>query len=487
MNREGVFQPLALAAVLAAGFVVVWCLLGMWAVGVGEYVAGRGPGGARLLFLADGTPRVAYAAGRHGERQYRDLGGNPVPPPETEAGWLVGSRLPAALPARPAGEAPWDRRVRSFADGGVPPVYWYVVSDGRPDGAAYFVGYDSQSKACVGYLGTAGFRAGPVPPGELIPFGGATAGPAARVFCTQRDHNPTEHPEERTGGRAPRGSVSMWDVYVLGRDGKIYHADLHARTLQVALDEPGLRSAALVAGVADPVRGTPHRLAARTDDAVLVLDERGGMLQRYPIPEALRGGDVTFAETSGGEALMYWNSPFDNLATEVEYRICRVAPDGRCREAGVTLPWPGPMRSLRVFGGVVVPAPLVLGGLVGIGRPRELLDEGLATTYPEALARALTEYGPGLAIAQLLAVVLAVLCYRRQVRYGASGAGHVVWPLFVLLLGLPGWVGYRFGRSWPALEACPACGAGVPRDREGCARCEAEFPRPALKGTEVFA
>jgi hypothetical protein len=57
----------------------------------------------------------------------------------------------------------------------------------------------------------------------------------------------------------------------------------------------------------------------------------------------------------------------------------------------------------------------------------------------------------------------------------------------VLLLGLPGWIGYRFGRKWPVLEACSECGHTVPRDRENCVCCTNNFPRPALKGTEVFA
>jgi hypothetical protein len=94
---------------------------------------------------------------------------------------------------------------------------------------------------------------------------------------------------------------------------------------------------------------------------------------------------------------------------------------------------------------------------------------------------------PALMIAQLLAVGLAALCYRRQVRYQASQSERLVWSLFVLALGLPGWVAYRFGRSWPVLQTCPACGAGVPQDREDCARCENDFPGAELKGTEVFA
>jgi hypothetical protein len=90
-------------------------------------------------------------------------------------------------------------------------------------------------------------------------------------------------------------------------------------------------------------------------------------------------------------------------------------------------------------------------------------------------------------IAQLLAAGLAILCYRRQVRYRGSRSERIVWPLFVLALGLPGWVAYRFCRTWPVLETCSACGVGVPRDRGECAHCEADFPAPALKGTEVFA
>jgi hypothetical protein len=90
-------------------------------------------------------------------------------------------------------------------------------------------------------------------------------------------------------------------------------------------------------------------------------------------------------------------------------------------------------------------------------------------------------------IAQLLAAGLAWLCYRRQVRYRATRSERVLWPLFVLAFGLPGWVGYRFGRRWPVLESCPKCGVDVPRDREDCTDCEVAFPGPALKGTEVFA
>jgi hypothetical protein len=220
---------------------------------------------------------------------------------------------------------------------------------------------------------------------------------------------------------------------------------------------------------------------------VLVLDERGKLRQRYPIPGALRGQAFTFAETTAGEAVEYWSSPDDDLATRLDYRIFWVRPDSRSREASVALPARADIRPLVVLGGAVVPSPVGLGGLVASYLPRLLLDQGRAATYGEALQLSLGLAWPALALAQLIAVGLAVLCYRRQVRYAASGPERLLWPLFVLLLGLPGWVGYRFGRSWPVLEPCPSCDAGVPRDRDACARCDAEFPPAALKGTEVFA
>jgi hypothetical protein len=489
MKTKGIVQPLVHAAVLAVGFTTVWALLGTWAVTVGEYVARSGAHVEHLIFLPDGTALVQVAeVGRHGAERYRDLEGNPVPRPSADnSHWLKSKTLPAALPEQAgAGVVSWGNRLRAFADGRSPAGYWYFVSDGRPDGTGYFVCYDSKSNACLGHLGTAGFRAGPLPPDEMVPFGGAVSGPQSRVLCIEQQRGPTDHPDERAAGQAPRGSLSTWDVYVLGRGGKVYHADLQNRTLEVILDEPGLRSAAAVLGVQDAERGTPHRLAVRTEDTVLVLDERGGLLKRCPVPASMRGRDFNYAETRAGEAVLYWGGPFDPLVPEVEHRIAWVAADGRSREAGVTLPYPG-MRSAPALVSAVFPSPLALGGYLATQRTGELLHNGLSTTYPEALARALTEFRAALVIALLLACGLAALCYRRQARYGASTAERVLWPLFVLVLGLPGWVGYRFGRSWPVLEACPECDARVPRDRAGCVHCEAAFPPPPLKGTEVFA
>jgi hypothetical protein len=477
MTRKGLFHSLVLAGVLAAGFVVVWGVASLWAVPVVDSALGLEQERETLVFRADGTAVVASSR----TRQSRDLEGRPVEGFEDGRGdWLAACKLPAA-PRRPRGVVGWDRRIRSFSDGRKPAVYWYYVSDGRPDGTTHFVGYDSRTRRRVGYLGTAGFREEALPGRERIPF--------RAVLSTQRE--PAGHPDEWQGGQAPPGCVSPWNVYILAPGGKIYHADLHARTVRLIMDDPTLRSAALVAGPGDRPGGRysrhlAYRLAARTDDAVLVLDVRGAVIKRYPIPGPLRAGDLRFAEATTGEAVMYWESPNSILVNHLEYLICWVSPDGRYREAETVLTCEAAFQPVALLGGLL-PAPLALGGVVICACPPDLLEDGLAASYPEAVGLAVRKCWPALLTAQLVAAVFAALCYLRQRRYNASRAERVAWPLFVLALGLPGWLGYRFGRSWPALERCPGCGARAPQDREACGRCEAEFPRPALVGTEVFA
>jgi hypothetical protein len=489
MSVQGLFQRLVLALFLAAGFAVVWGLLGAYGVLTSNDVVGAPQDSEYLLFLApEVQPVICHSTG-DGGADLLDLEGKPLRrlPSRVRAQGTSTTAL-AELPAGKvrADNSDWKKRVRSFADGGAPAVFWYFVGDGRPDGSAYFVGYDSRTRSRVGYLGTAGFRETALPAGELIPLAGNVSG-GLPVLCTQPARDGTGHPDPGAVGQAPRGSLSSWDVYVLARGGTIYHVDLHHRSVEVVLNEPPLRSAALVGGVADPVRGMAFHLAVRTNEAVLVLDERGGLLKRYPIPPAFREVPFAFAQTPTGEALLHWHAPFDSLVTHIEHRFCWVSPAGQTHEAKTTLAYHNAARDLTSLGGLVAPSPFVLGAFLIALRPAELLDNGLESSFSSAAARAFWEFWPALVIAQVLALGLALLCYRRQVRFGAGRAEQVVWPLFVVVLGLPGWIGYRFGRTWPVLESCSACGIQTPRDRGGCAWCEEEFPGPVHSGIEVFA
>ncbi len=491
--RKVVFQPLMLATTLALGFMAVCIMMDSWIIS--SYREDAVGAGENLGFRPDGTALIAsHPDGSQAGPHFRDLQGNPVTLSVDDMQASLNGCLLQANPPHGSDDLGWDDRVSQLADGRLPATTWYFLSDGRREGAGYFVGYDSDSKVRIGYLGTAGFCREPLPAEGWFPFGGTTnpfnnsrlvvGSGRYSAYSNGLGYGYAVSP---SGGRAPQGFLNAWDAYIFGRDGKIYHADLQARTVQVILENPQLRSVATSAWSEDANRGVLWRLAARTDDAILVLDAQGKPLARYPIPEAIRSLDLTFAESKGGEAVLYWSSPEDSLATEKEYRIFWVKPDGQFREAAVTLVHRGELQPMRVFAGVTMPSPLGLNCSYVRGRFQELLNHGLSATPAEALSRAFTEFWPALAIAQTIALALAHLCYRRQVRYGVSRTERIVWPLFVLLFGLPGWIGYRFGRSWPVLEACPDCGVTVPRDRECCLRCTNDFPRPALKGTEVFA
>lgn len=285
MKTKGFGHSLFLSTVLAVGLAAVWGVIGLWALEVGTHVVEEATPNsavlvprAMLMFLPDGTPVVSHQDGvshQHGRRrQLQDFQGNPVEEPDNEHPFLRLVELSAtATSGDLSEELSWGQRIKSFADGHVPAGYWYFISDGRRDGTGYFVGYDSETRTCLGYLGTAGLRQVPPPAEELIPYGGAASGPNSRLLSTQRDQSPTEHPRRRNPGRAPHGSISSWDVYVPGRDGKLYHADLQKRTIQIVFDLPPIFSAALASGQPDAIHGTPYRPAIRTEEAVLILDQ----------------------------------------------------------------------------------------------------------------------------------------------------------------------------------------------------------------------
>lgn len=485
MKSKGLFQPLVLGTVLAFGFLVVWMFVALVALENRRTIAIKnGVVEDALSIRADGTALIAHHEA--GVVSHRDLNGVPIAIPENDpTGKLNGAPLPSALPFRRQ-DSEWDNRVRFFTDGRTPHTAWYFIADGRPDGTAYFIGYDSYSKAKIGYLGTSGFRAEMPPPEERFPFAGATSGRRLQAICPGQEGRPRRTSASREGfGINGQDTVSPCLVYLLGLDSKIYEADLRKRRVRIAVHERDIRSFTILDFRKSSPTEIAWRLAVRTDKNVLVVDKHGTEQQRYPIPQELVEKPIMFGETTAGDSVMYWNKECDVLATENKYCLFWVRPDGRSRTASLTLPQSPFFQELRFHVAALLPSPLALA-VVGVIRSREL-QESIEPTFSSAVLRTVKEFWPSLALAQLLALGLAVLCYRRQVRFGASRAERMVWPLFVLLLGLPGWIGYRFGRSWPVLESCPECGVSVPRDRESCLRCTNDFPRPALKETEVFA
>lgn len=488
MRGKPVMGRMALAGVLALGFAALWGMAGAWLAESGLFGV-REPMADEQLGALDGRPVVGRYTYPPGEWRYRDLEGRPVEPARGRQSPLSYPLPLAGRPPKPGLTGPdWRQRLRRFDLAGPPAEVWYLVTDGRAEGSAWFAGYDAETRRPLGVLGQGGMREGEAtvgpPAGEGVPIAGAVDVMSGHVFAAV---GPQMTPQAGLaqaafGAGGPRGSLAAWDVYLLGRDARLYHADLRGRTVTLTRAEPDTRSAGVTARWDEAGREAFITLVARSDDAVRVLDAAGKELAHYPIPEMLRGGDLGFVETGAGGALMVDYTGRAGPENEITVaRVFAVRPDGAARWQDVQLARASSAAEWRTWqaGGVLVPSP-VLYGLVLAGR---VLERSGGAVVWRVLAESWLPLGTALAAG----VVLAVPCWRRQGRYGAVGAARWGWPVFVLLLGLPGWVGYRYGRRWPVLARCPMCGQEAPRDREECVRCRAEFPGPALRGTEVFA
>lgn len=133
----------------------------------------------------------------------------------------------------------------------------------------------------------------------------------------------------------------------------------------------------------------------------------------------------------------------------------------------------------------MLPIPTLLGLGAFVAYPLEQVWNGSAASYPEGLVAACRRFLWPIIVVTLTAIALAAWCFRRHRRYAQPGVW--MWCLFVLLLGVPGLIGYLLHRRWPVCETCSACGRRVAGDRDTCQACGAAFPAPPPVGTEIFA
>jgi hypothetical protein len=132
----------------------------------------------------------------------------------------------------------------------------------------------------------------------------------------------------------------------------------------------------------------------------------------------------------------------------------------------------------------IVPTPLAWLVLAGV-YPVDRMQSGYVETYGEGLAEFMALCWPVLLVLLVVCGVFAWLAFRRQRRLRQPSA--VAWAVFVGVFGPIGYLAYRWHRPGPPVVECPTCGKRVPRNRDDCAACSAEFPAPSPLGIEVFA
>jgi hypothetical protein len=270
-------------------------------------------------------------------------------------------------------------------------------------------------------------------------------------------------------------------IYVHADNDRIYQVDLDARNVRIAFEGQLVRAAGLLARTA-PTQDVS--LVVLTDDAVLKLDRENRIVRRFPLPADLREASFAWVETTPGTIVTLAGSDLDERTGKGLWQVSWFDDSGRLLRRDETWVQRPPHADLRILLAAMLSPAVANWHFID---PLHMHYYPTWTQYLNALGRGLAAGWPVVLLVHFVAGVLAWLAYRRLVRYGASRAERVVCPVFVLVLGLPGWLGFRFARSWPVLEACPNCAVVVPRDRVPCAVCGADFPSPALRGTEVFA
>ncbi len=468
------FSPIVLATILATGAAIVWAGGIVWAVFIAEQLFSQRQPSESLALTIDGRALLrSYHPNKIQPWTYRTLDGQSVEVSEIEL-QNVNSQVPA--PSKHSRYLPpWNQRVVGFAQMRGIPTYWYLMHDGQSQGHAYFVIFDPNSRGKIGYFGLCGFRPGVAPLEErfaidslLLPRGAYAS-------------------ESFSWGGVPTASPEDVPVVFVTSNESLFRVDLQRQSIRPILLPDKVLA---VSHFSEPIAVEDEerfiykrRIAVRLPDRILWLSLEGETLHVVPLPKEIREASLSMYGTTGPDSILVSNTTAPQSPTEI-YWI--TGEGGVARHETLRLDQPPQDRRLAMWmltGVLPSPGIQTLGALT-LG-PWEEMEQNGITDYSTALVHSLGDTWPPLLAVYALSTILAVVCYRHYRSYDKTGG--LVWAAFVLVLGVPGLVGYWLHRRWPATERCPHCGATVPRDRENCLACAAEFPAPALKGIEVFA
>jgi hypothetical protein len=376
----------------------------------------------------------------------------------------------------------WESRLMTFANEREPTANWFFIHDENPDGAGYFVAYERKSNRRIGFIGMSGFRTDPVPRADWIPAAGELD---------------SSSPVSIRSGRGWVAKPDRWDVpprwvYVSSAN-VLRKVDLDAGTVRTILETREPIVAPGVPRIAGWSTGTPTKekhIFVGTARQIHELDQQDRVIRVFTIPtEVAPGSSVQWYEMDSGRAIAVFGPPpsirqTDKVSKELVFRF---ASDGAIEDqfelslqTGSTALSKQAQAFLLILG---VPAPAVVVVVTLLQALWTDQIEGFASV----LTALLTDSAPSLIAVLALSLILAGMAWRRSRAFGLSRPGQVAWAAFVLLFGLPAYVGFLLYRRWPIRQPCPNCQTQVPRDRLACAECGTRFPDPSLKGIEIFA
>jgi hypothetical protein len=467
--------------VIAAGIAAVWETAAQWVLNLAQDSLRSRSTSESISLGPDGEPLLVHSVASGRYRYTTDavttLDGQPKNINPTELygayGYLQGSERYI-----PEDSANWWERMAALNDGGVPQTYWYLVHDGQPTGRVYGVGFHSKTKTIVAHFGQKGFTQAPPPREEWFHIPGSRLREA-----TTANVNASE-PQYQTG-----------DSFILLANDKLWLIDLAKREVKVLLECPGAYAVGSFSKIpekppapddeiAQALRWIDMPLAVRKEDSLFVVNKRTGAKATYPLPARLKDANLNGWQLADSTLLLDaswwdWENPkpseliwIDSQGQVTKQRQLRMPKQSH------ELPIPQVWQE-----NIVQPVPLaktilyLLWSGIEANREHKSYWVGFVKVSKRAWLAALVLFA--------VCVIPAWAAYRRQKRYALPHA--MGWAVFVFVMGLPGWVAYRFHRLWPIMDDCPSCKQLSPRDREVCTECGATFPPPPLKGIEVFA
>lgn len=483
-------RSLILASILAAGFLVVWaCVGGMVIAPILEaWFPKERIWPERVVIRFDGEPLIGDAY--INEAPFRTLDGQDVPAFNPSDAALTDSLVngPSTRNER-RWEPGWSSRFTQIGDNSwksskkTKAANWYFVCDGMVDGHGYF----ANCGANPGYIGRNGLRCDKPPREEQFSFNSGLPILAHGMYNQGRG-TPIAYDCLSVDGKG-----NPWILDLLTEDG-LMQIDLDNCTVKLLRTEKAV--SACVGWKAsksnDPQREQSSTLETvvlfRTTDRIRVLDFDGDEQCSFLLPNELRDQDVTWNWFSEDQVVMQKKDADQRDPCQEVRDLFWVNQAGKimrrekvCLKKEHESPTVGEKISLSLF----VPCPGILAGIIALEPGMVPSVEQKSLSYLSSVCLAFDEMWPALLGSAVIGACLSPLCYCRQRKYGLPWTG--VWTAFVLLFGLPGYLGYLAHRTWPARVPCPNCEERVPRDRPTCLACGREFPAPAMKGIEVFA
>lgn len=480
-------QSFLISTVVALGVAAAWAMVAAWTISTAERVLKVQEPYENIYTSVSGEPVIVRTTRGNTQTTEKILSLSGEPAKVTSQDLLHPQTID--VPGRRHGmptRLDWLSRLASANDGGIPPVFWYMIHDGQTPGHAYGIGYHSPTRTVVGYFGRGGFSDSLPPRDDWFAIAGHDGMQNRSTF-----HFYGQEPQWVSP--TPRG--------LLLADGKLWKIDFANRQVAKMLNCPEAYAVGHVWRILPelPPRATdvehwsassitPTDALLREPESLLIVDKQSGEAHRFALPPVLRkqmlAGSLLPDESllvvaqrnwSDGDAQVVWLKASGEIIKQqtVHRKSIQQQPSLTAMGWTATASAPWPLASAAITFAVLP---------VGV----EYMAEADADAeYQTALIKVLWQTWPSILTVVVVSCVMAVLAYRRQKRFGLPNSA--AWAIFSFLFGLPGWLAYRFHRTWPVLEECPSCRQPSPRNRVNCLDCGKPFPPPPLKGIEVFA